>query len=151
MTTSKAGYLGKVTIGTGTVLGVGNWNMDGSSVAELDDTEFGDTSTKYVLGIEDGGTISFAGLHKPGDTTGQAIILNAKNLRTELTDLRFYIDNTSFYRPCSSTGYLHPTKVSGANTVLSNFIITSDPVTYDKGGLGQISFTARVNGNMVLE
>ena len=150
MTTSKAGYLGKVTNGATTVLGIGTWSMDGSSVAELDDTEFGDTSTSYVLGIEDGGTISFAGLHKPGDTTGQLVILQAKNARTELTDLRFYIDNTSYFAPCKTTGYLHPTYTSTAATVVSNCIITSDPVTYDKGGLGQISFTARVNGNMVL-
>jgi len=147
---SKAGYLAKVTIGANKVLGIGNWGIDGSKIAEIDDTEFGDESTKYVLGIEDGGTISFAGNHKPGDTTGQDVLMNYHNLRTEITSMRFYIDRTSYYMACQTTGYLHPGKTTGANTVLSNLRLTGAPVSYDKGGLGQISFSARINGNMVL-
>jgi len=147
---SKAGYLAKVSLGANKVLGIGNWSVDGSKIAEIDDTEFGDESTKFVLGIEDGGTISFAGNHKPGDTTGQLMLTEYHNLRTEITSMRFYIDRTSFYMPCQTTGYLHPGKTTGANTVLSNLRLTGAPVSYDKGGLGAISFTARINGNMVL-
>jgi hypothetical protein len=151
MSTSKMGYLGKVSIGAGHVLGIGNWSMDGKSIAELDDTEFGDQSTKYALGIQDGGTISFAGLYKPDDTTGQDVLIQAFDERTELTDLRLYIDETSYFSPCSTSGYLSPTKTTGANTVLSNAVITAQPITLDKGALGTISFTARINGDMVLE
>ncbi len=150
MTTSKVGYLGKVTLGSSSVLGIGNWSMDGKSIAELDDTEFGDQSTKYALGIQDGGTISFNGHYKPGDTTGQVALINNFDERTEMTDLRFYIDETSYYHPCATTGYLHPGKLTGANTVVSNAILTASPVTMDKGALAEISFTARVNGDMVL-
>jgi len=146
MTTSKVGYLGKVTLGATKVLGIGNWSMDGKSIAELDDTEFGDQSTKYALGIQDGGTVSFAGNYKAGDTTGQTALIEAFDERTELTDLRFWIDETSYFHPCATTGYLHPGKTTGANTVLSNTILTASPITMDKGALGQISFTARVNG-----
>jgi hypothetical protein len=149
-TTSKAGYLAKVTLGSNKILGIGNWSMDGMSIAEIDDTEFGDESTKYVLGIMDGGSISFAGNHKPGDTTGQLALLTAWDARTELTDLRFYIDETSYYMPCATTGYLHPGKTTGANTVVSSVLMKGAPVSYDKGGLGSISFSVRVNGNMVL-
>ena len=150
MTTSKVGYLGKVTLGTNKILGIGNWSMDGMSRAELDDTEFGDDSTSYALGIKDGGTISFSGNHKPSDTTGQIALENAFDEATELTQLRLYIDETSYYVPCQTTGYLSPTKTTGANTKISNVIITAKPINYDKGALGQISFTARVNGDMVL-
>ena len=149
-TTSKVGYLGKVSLGASKVMGIGNWSMDGMSRAEIDDTELGDDSTKYVLGIKDGGTISFSGNHKPGDTTGQIALENAYDAAAELTDLRFYIDETSYYVPCQTTGYLHPGMTTGANTAVSSVIITSRPISDDKGGLGQVSFTARVNGDMVL-
>jgi hypothetical protein len=150
MTTSKPGYLGKVALGVDKVLGIGNWSMDGMSLAEMDDTELGDEATKYVLGIMDGGSISFAGNHKPGDTSGQLALLTAFDARTELTDLRFYIDETSYYVPCQTAGYLHPGKTTGANTAVSNVVMKSAPVNYDKGSLGQVSFSVRVNGNMVL-
>ena len=150
MTDSKAGYLAKVTLGANKILGIGNWSIDGMSIAELDDTEFGDESTKYVLGIQDGGTITFAGNHKPGDTTGQDAILEYFDQRTQITSMRFYIDETSYYTPCATTGYLHPAFTSTANTVVSNVIMTAAPVNYDKGALGAVSFTVRVNGNMVL-
>ena len=77
MTTSHVGKNCKVTLGTDTILGIGNWSIDGMSKAEIDDTEFGDDATKYVLGIQDGGSISFAGNAKLGDTTGQLALIEA--------------------------------------------------------------------------
>ena len=150
MTDSKAGYLAKVTLGANKVLGIGVWSMDGMTIAELDNTEFGDKSTKYVLGIQDGGTITFAGNHKPGDTTGQDKLLEYWDARSQITSMRFYIDETSYYEPCQTTSYLHPAWTSTANTVLSSVLMTAAPINYDKGALGQIGFTVRVNGNMVL-
>ena len=150
MTTSHPGKDAKVTLGSDTVLGIGNWSIDGMSKAEIDDTEFGDQATKYTLGIEDGGTISFAGNAKLGDTTGQVALIDAFDADTELTTIRLYIDNTSYFEPCQTAGYLHPGKTTGANTQVSNVIITGYPISTDKGGLATISFSARVNGKMVL-
>ena len=150
MTTSHPGKDAKVQLGSNIVLGIGNWSIDGMSKAEIDDTEFGDESTKFVLGIEDGGAISFAGNAKLGDTTGQLALMEAFDADTELTDLRLYIDNTSYFEPNQTAGYLHPGKTTGANTQVSNVIITGHPVSTDKGGLATISFSARVNGKMVL-
>lgn len=150
MTTSYVGKDCKVVLGSGTILGIGNWSIDGMSRAEIDDTEFGDEATKYVLGIQDGGTISFAGNAKFADTTGQLALMDAFDAATELTTLKLYINETSYFEPCQTTGYLHPGNTTGASTVASNVIITGHPISVDKGGLAQISFTARVNGNMVL-
>lgn len=151
MTTSKAAYKGKVTIGSNKILGIGQWQITGGTADELDDTEFGDYEEKIVLGIGRGGAVSFSGNHKPGDTTGQLALLAAYKARTELTDLRFYIDDTSYYVPCQTTGYLHPTLTTGANTSVSNVVIKqASSISYDKGALGQTSFDGRVNGDMVL-
>lgn len=150
MTTSKVGKDCKVALGADTILGIGNWSQDGKTIAEIDDTEFGDQSTKYCFGIQDGGTISFAGNLKPDDDDGQNTLIEAFDQRTELTDLRLYIDETSYYVPCQTSGYLNPSKTTGANTVVSNVVIQSQPISVDKGALATISFTARVNGDMVL-
>lgn len=150
MADSKPGYLAKVALGTTKILGIGTWSMDGQSIAELDDTEFGDESTKYLLGIQDGGTINFSGNHKLGDTTGQDVLVEYFDQRTAITSMRFYVDETSYFAPCQTTGYLHPAYTSNANTVLSNVKMTGAPISYDKAALGTISFTVRVNGNMVL-
>lgn len=147
---AKVGYKGKVAKGSDTIIGMGNWSIDGFSRQELDATAFGDDAEKFEWGIMSGGTISFAGYHDPDDTTGQLVLVEAHDAATDLTDMRFYIDNTSYYEACQTTGYLHPGKTTGANTQLSHINITSNPISYDKGSLGSISFNAKVSGHMVL-
>lgn len=147
---SKMGKDCKVALGSNKVLGIGNWSIDGMSRQEIDDSEFGDQASRYEYGIIDGGTLSFAGNAKPGDVTGQLALVEAFDANTDLTTLRFYVDNTSYYEPCRTTGYLHPGKTTGASTALSHVNITGRPVNVDKGGLMQTSFTARVSGQMVL-
>lgn len=149
-TTSNVGKNAKVSLGADKILGIGNWSNDGISRQEIDDTEFGDERTKFAMGVIDGGSISFAGNHKPDDTTGQLALEEAFDANTELTTLRLYIDNTSYFEPCQTTGYLHPGNTTGNNTVLSYVNITAANVNYDKGALGQTSFTGRVSGSMVL-
>ena len=146
----KPGYLGKVTIDGNTVVGIGNWSIDGISRAELDDTAMGDEWSKWEFGVKDGGTISFAGNFDADDSDGQMAMINHFDANTDLTNIKFYIDNTSYFEPCQTSGYLHPGVTTSANTVLSYVNITAIPVNTDKGGLGQISFTARVSGTMVL-
>jgi len=146
----KVGKDCKVTLGSATVVGIGNWSIDGESRAEIDSTAFGDEYATYELGIIESGTISFAGHHDPADTTGQLALVTAFDAATALTNLYLYLDSTSKYEPCQTTGYLHPAKTTGAGTKVSSVRITSKPVTVDKGGLIGISFTAKVSGSMVL-
>lgn len=146
----KVGKDCKVTLGSATVVGIGNWSIDGQSRQEIDSTAFTDEYATYELGIIESGTISFSGHHDPADTTGQLALVEAFDDASSLTDLFLYLDSTSRYEPCQTTGWLHPGKTTGAGTKLSSARVTSANVSVDKGGLVAIDFTAKVSGSMVL-
>ena len=141
---------GKVTIGANTVVGMGTWSLDGIQTDEFDSSAFGDTWKKFEYGMKDGGTVSFNGHYDPTDTTGQQALQQANLYNSALTDLRLYIDNTSYFEPCQTTGYFSPNLTTGAPTKLSNIKITSYNIGLDKSGLGTISFTGKVSGLMTL-
>ena len=145
---SKVGRSAKVTLGSYQILGIGTWEISGSTVDELDDSEFGDDWEQYLLGIIKGGSVSFTGLYRVDDTTGQDMIRSAFYYKSDITDIRFYVDDASYYTPNSTT------KVGGglpAETAVSVINITSEPsITFDKAGLGQVTFSGRVKGAMRL-
>ena len=149
-TTSRVGKDCKVSLGSAQVFGIGDWSIDGRAIAEIDDTEFGDQYTKYAFGVIDGGTIAFSGNYKPDDTTGQVALEEAFDGNTEITNIKLYVDSSSYFEPCRTTGYLHPGSTTLNNTFLSSVRITGEPKSVDKGGLIQVSFSARISGSMVL-
>jgi hypothetical protein len=139
---SKVGKDGKVTLGADTIVGMGTWSLDGVSVEELDASSFGDDWKSFKYGMKDGGSVSFNGHYDPTDTTGQQMLQLANLYNSALTDLRCYIDDTSYFAPGAySTGM--PGKVSSVT-------ITTFNIGADKSGLETISFTAKVSGLMVL-
>jgi hypothetical protein len=147
---SSIGYTGKVSLGATKVLGLGNWELSGITADEMDDSEFGDEFKKYEFGQKDGATVKFAGLHKPGDTTGQDVLKVANLNNTDITTLRLYIDNTSYYEPCRTTGYFSPSLTTGQATQISHVNVRSFNVSKDKSGLDKVDFDCRVSGVMVL-
>lgn len=147
---AKAGKDCKVTLGSDTILGIGNWQISGKTRAEIDSTSFGDQYATYLLGIIESGTISFSGNYRADDTTGQLALEEAFDADTEITNLRLYIDNTSYFEPCQTTSYLHPAATDSGNTKLSSVRVTSTDKSVDKGGLVTVDFTAKVSGSMVL-
>jgi len=126
----------KVAIGSAKIVGLGTWSINGITADQLEDTEFGDDWKTFVYGMKDGGQVSFAGYYDKTDTTGQDAIRTANENDTELTDLRFYVDDTSYWRP-NSTGTPH-----------SNIMITAWDISADKSALVQCSFTGKVSGKM---
>jgi len=91
------------------------------------------------------------GFLDPADTTGQQALMKANLDNTDLTSLRLYVDNTSYYEPCQTTSYFAPGSLStGQDTVYSYVNITSYDIGMDKAGLGTVSFTGKVSGVMVL-
>jgi len=148
---SKSGKDCKVAIGTASVIGMGTWNLNGISSEEFENSEFGDNWKTYEFGMKDGGSVTFNGLYKPTDETGQQALLDANLENTDLTTLRLYIDNTSYFEPCQTTGYFSPYNTTGASTKLSHVNVTALDISADKSGLMQISFTCRVSGVMVLK
>lgn len=140
----------KVAIGSHQILGLGTWSMPGISTDQLEDTEFGDNWKTFKFGLKDGGDVTFAGLGRPDDETGQQALMDANLEATELSNLRLFCDNTSYYEPCQTTGYFSPYNTTGASTKLSYANITAYSIDSDKSGLVNISFTAKVSGVMVL-
>jgi hypothetical protein len=99
--------------------------------------------------MKDGGTVQFNGHYDPADTTGQQALQQANLYNSALTTPRFYVDNTSYYEACQTTGYFSPTLTTGAPTVASSITITAFNVGFDKSGLGTTSFTGKISGLMV--
>jgi len=145
---SKIGIDCKVTLGANTILGLGTWGISGGSYAELDDTDFGDDDMITLRGLRTGGTVTFAGNYKKDDTTGQDAVRDAYWLKADLTDLRFYVDDTSYYTPNSTTA------AGGglpAETMVSHIKILTEPMpSTDKNGLASISFNGKIEGAMRL-
>lgn len=146
----KVGKDADVKLGTDAIVGMGTWSMDGIVTEEFDASEFGDEWKDYLYGMKDGGSISFNGHYDPADTTGQQALQQANLYNSALTNLRLYIDNTSYFEPCQTTGYFSPNLTENAPTELSSVTITGLTVNQDKSALGQISFTGKVSGCMVL-
>ena len=99
----KVGRDAAVKLGASTIVGQGTWSMNGITLDQLESTSFGDSWKKFVLGMRDGGTLGFNGFYDPADTTGQEALLNYQINGTEVTSLRMYIDNTSYWEPCQTT------------------------------------------------
>ena len=138
---SKSGHKVKVTIGANNVLGMGTWSHSGFSRELLDDTEFGDDWDDFEYGVAHGGKISFNGKYKKDDTQGQDILRSYMINEVDLTDIRFYVDSVSYNTPNSTTaaggGLL-------AGEPVAHVKVESVETNFDKGALGDISFTVQL-------
>ncbi len=134
----KAGNHAKVTVNAITVVGMGNWKLNGITVDLLESTSFGDTAKQFLTGLIDYGTVTFGGLYDPGDTTGQSVLLSAQLNNSKIASLALYVDNTSYWTP-------NVTAVSAAGVLVQTVVIG-----VDKGGLATIEFTGKCTGPWVL-
>lgn len=146
----KKGKYCKVSLGSAKISGMGTWTLNGVNLAQLDETEFGDNWMHFSFGLGDGGTVDFNGHYDPADSTGQDALMQKNMNGADITDLKLYIDNTSYWEPCQTTGYFSPNSTSGNDSEPSHVNITSFNIGMDKAGLGTISFSAKVSGCMVL-
>ena len=138
----------KVTLGDYIILGLGTWTITGGNFAELDDTAFGDESMQTLRGLRTGGTVTFSGNYKKDDVTGQDMIKAAYWAKSDITDIRFYVDDTSYYTPNNTTA------AGGglpAETDISHIKIFTEPtITVDMGNLAKTDFTGKIEGAMRL-
>jgi hypothetical protein len=148
----KSGKNCKVTLGTstGNMTGMGSWSIDGISSEQLECYAFTEDWKTFAQGVKDGGTVSFSGVLDPADTTQtqSALYLNVQGTTTD--QLKLWLDSTSYFMPCKTAGYWSPTTTTGASTVASSVNVTAWNIAADKAGYVTISFTAKVNGCMVL-
>lgn len=148
MANAHVGKDGKVTLSSDSVVGMGTWTVNLGSVDEFDASEFGDDWELLVYGMRRGGNVTFNGNFYPADTTGQNAAMQAFVEGTDLTDLRFYWNSTSYWRPNRTEGYFNPQLTTGAGTPVSTCRITACEINDDKSGLATINFTARISGSM---
>ncbi len=136
-TGKKVGKNCAIMIGTWEVLGMGKWSIPGAKADLLDSTEFGDQWKEYMIGLQDGGEITFSGVLVATDTTGQAALKQANMLNSQLTNLAFMIDSTSRFQ-LDLTDYPN-----------SYMLVTAWKVEADKSNLLQTDFTVKVSGGPV--
>jgi len=116
----------RVKLSTYTILNLASWDMN-IATDELDASVFGTGWGATMPGMQKW-TCAVAGLYDRADTTGQKALMDAKVAGTKLTDIRFYLDNTSYVRPDLT------------NDSDSGAYITGMTVKMDKSGLGQVTF-----------
>ena len=137
---SKPGYKGKVTMGANNVLGMGIWSHSGFAADLLDDSEFGTDYDDFMQGQTHCGKVTFNGKYKKDDTQGQDLLRSAMLNKSNITDIRFYVDSVSYYTPNSTTaaggGLL-------AGTPVGHVKVESVEVNFDKGDLATISFSVQ--------
>lgn len=134
----KAGKACAVKLGTNLVKGMGAWRMPGISTDLIETTSFGDTAKKFIAGLLDYGDVSFDGLYDPADTTGQGALISANLTGSTLTDIRLYVDNTSYWAP-------NLTADSSSGMLVQSFAVESE-----KSGAIRISFSGKATGPWAL-
>ena len=147
----RAGKSCKVALGSTAVVGMGTWKLDGITADQMDTSYFGANWKTFEFGMKDGGTLTFNGFMDPDDVTGQNQLQAYNIANTDITSLRLYVDNTSYFEPCQTTGYYAPGALStGIDTIYSWVNITSFSIGADKAGMLTVDFTAKVSGCMAL-
>lgn len=117
--------------GSDVVAGLGTWSMSGFVPDIQEDTAFGDTVKKYIrAGIDDAGSVSFAGNYDPADTNGQVALNALKLTTTGLTNLYFYETTSVFWRVAS-----------GGTILLDKF----NAVEMAHNALGKVSFSGKIS------
>jgi hypothetical protein len=129
---------------------MGTVSMDGITADLIETSAFGTIWKTFEVGMKDGGSLSFNGFLDPDDTTGQEVLRVANLNSTDVTDIRFYVDATSYYTPCATAGYFSPALTTGQDTIVSSVNITTYTINADKNGMAETSFTCKVSGSMVL-
>ncbi|OPY78291.1 MAG: hypothetical protein A4E65_02314 [Syntrophorhabdus sp. PtaU1.Bin153] len=132
------------------IAGIGTFKYSPGAAVEIDDTEFGDTTEKILLGIRKRGTISFDGLAKLGNTE-QEKLKRAQINGTKLTSFGARIAGSRQLVPNQTTGYHSPLSTTGNDTQPSWINITQFEITADKSGSAKVSFAGVVSGDLVEE
>lgn len=137
MATAYTGKDAAVKLNGGAISLMGTWSLSGQAVDLLEMTAFQDEYKQYTPGLKDGGTISFSGLYDGTDTAGQTALRNYNANNTSVTDIRLYVNDTSYWTPSTTSP-------------LSFCWVTSFEIGAEISSLATASFEMKVSGKMVL-
>jgi hypothetical protein len=130
------------------IAGIGTAKYTPGAAEEIDDTEFGDTSEKILLGIRKRGMVSFDGIAKLSNTE-QETLKRAQINGVNITSFGIRLASSRSLVPNQTTGYHSPLSTTGNATQPSWINITSFEISGDKNGSAKISFSGPVSGDMV--
>lgn len=136
MGTPLMGRYASVKVGSVLVQNLGKWDLD-IKMGEIDVSVFGSVWGKKIPGMQDW-TATLDGFYDPSDTVGQKVLQDAALAATKLTDIRFYIDSTSYWTP-------DVTGETGAGAY-----ITDVKVTHDKAGVAALSMSVVGYGKIAI-
>jgi len=127
MGTPLMGRYASVKMGSTTVENLGSWSVN-FDLDDIDVSVFGSIWKKSMVGMQGWGA-SIEGFYDPADTTGQLALQQSALAATKVTDIRFYIDSTSYWCP-------DVTADSDAGCYIS-----AVSIEHDKAGVASVSFT----------
>ena len=131
-----SGQDGHIKLGTFEVAEMASWNLT-ISTNEIAINVFGNSWSKTQQGIKTW-SCSVSGFYDLTDTNGQVAVKNAFYANTLLTNVRFYVDDTSYWTPDTTTD-------SSAGARVTNYSPTQTAdnvaqVTIQFAGTGPITF-----------
>ena len=131
------GRYASVKLGSNLVANLTNWSID-INMDEIDVTAFGSVWGKSMPGFQRW-TGSAEGHYDPADTNGQAELQSNALSATKITDIRFYIDSTSYWTPDIT------------NDSDAGCFINVVSVKHDKAGVASVTYSILGFGPLVLE
>ena len=136
MGTPLMGRYASVKIGSDLVANLSAWNID-INMDDIDVTVFGSVWKKSMPGFQ-GWSGGAEGFYDPADTDGQQSLIDNALSATKITDIRFYIDSTSYWTPDLTT-----------DTAAGCYINTVS-VKHDKAGVAAVTLNIIGYGPLTL-
>ena len=131
------GRYASVKLGSDLIANLTNWSID-INMDDIDVTAFGSVWGKSMPGFQRW-TGSAEGYYDPADTNGQAELQNDALNATKITDIRFYIDSTSYWTP------------DVTNDPDAGCYINTVSIKHDKAGVAAVTYSILGYGPLVLE
>lgn len=101
----KSGRSASFKVGANTVSNVISWNLD-ITAEPISENTMGSSGWTQTFGLATTAwSASIDLIYDPDDTNGQMALYNAVVSGTQITDLKFYEDDTHYYASVSGTNY----------------------------------------------
>ena len=130
------GRYASVKLGSNLVANLTNWSID-INMDDIDVTAFGSVWGKSMPGFQRW-TGTAEGHYDPADTNGQAVLQDDALSATKITDIRFYIDSTSYWTP------------DVTNDSDAGCYINTVSIRHDKAGVAAVTFNILGYGPLTL-
>lgn len=127
-----SGRNASVKLATNLVQELGEWTLS-INLDEIDTTVFGSTWGKSDVGFKKW-SCTFSGFYDPSDSTGQGALKTALLAGSLITNLRLYVDSTSYWTPDLTSD-----SSAGAR-------ITSMEIRHDKAGVASLNISMTGSG-----